>query len=86
MAKPVLYTPKMLLEVIPRGETWLSAARHRKVNPLKFTHGDMTELPPVLDWIAANPDFRIAQVWRRSAKKKDRKKTEERHNEGTVAA
>lgn len=64
--------------LVRRGRTWLTAARKSSPSlngrePLVFrvngqAHPRLTELQPVLDWIAANPDFREREVYRRAAK------------------
>lgn len=63
---------------VHRGRTWLSAARRCSValhgrEPLVFRvegreHPRLTELQPVLDWIAQNPDFKEREVYRRVAR------------------
>ncbi len=80
MAKAKLYRLADLArsKKVRRGRTWLSAARRCSLDlnrrePLIFQvagreHPRLTELAPVLEWIAKNPDFTEREVYRRKKK------------------
>lgn len=65
--KPVeLFTVAEVASVIKCSVYWIYAARKTtKREPMPFTHGNVTLLEPVLDWVARNRDFRMKEVYPR---------------------
>lgn len=57
---PIILNSKQLAAELGRGKSYVSAM---KLGGFVFTHGMKTTLQAALDWLAENPDFRVAQVY-----------------------